>query len=296
MRALSLLLLLSTLGTAQTAKTPAAKAPAAKAPTATHVTRGFVNPECALWDATGKCWYVSNLAGGSAARDGRAFISRLDADGKVLEKEWVKGLDAPKGMGLSGRMLYVVDIDHVSVIDIQKAQFVRRIPVQGAKFLSDLAVGPKGDIFVSDMERSVIYRLGLDTPPEVFVADKRLECPNGLWVEGDSMVVACWGTITDGKFGTRIPGGLLNVDLRTKRITPITARKLGNLDGLVKLGRAYYVSDNKGGQVFKVEENGTPFVLKSGFMAAADLGVDRERKLLAIPDMAAGSVTFLTVE
>lgn len=287
MRALSLLLLLPAMATAQAPK--AAPKPAA-APV--HVTRGLVNPESVLWDATGKCWYVSNLAGGSTARDARAFISRLDADGKILEKEWVKGLDAPKGLGIVGRMLYVADIDHVSVIDIQKAQFVRRIPVQGAKFLNDIAVSPKGEVYVSDMERSVIYRLRADGRPEVFLADKRLECPNGLWIEGDSMAVAAWGTITDANFGTQVPGRLLNVDLRSKRITPITPQKLGNLDGLVKLGHHYYVSDYKAGKVFKVAENGSLTLWKSGFMTAADLGLDRDRRIIAIPDMAGGTVTF----
>ncbi len=291
MRALPLLFLLPAMALAQAPKT----APASSAGGA-HVTRGLNNPECILWDAVGKCWYVSNLAGGSTARDSRAFISKLDADGKVLEKEWVKGLDAPKGMGLSGRMLYVADIDHVSVIDIQKGQFVRRIPVQGAKFLNDIAVSAKGELYVSDMERSVIYRIGPTSRPEVFVSDKKLECPNGLWMEPDSLIVAAWGTITGDNFATKVPGRLLRVDLRTKRISAVTPKPLGNLDGLVKSGAHYYASDYKAGKVFKVAEDGGPSLWKSGFMAAADMGLDKDRKILAIPDMAAGTITFVPLD
>ncbi len=290
MRALPLLFLLSAMVQAQAPKAAPAPSPG------THVTRGLTNPECVIWDATGKCWYVSNLAGGSTARDSRAFISRLDADGKVLEKEWVKGLDAPKGMGLSGRMLYIADVDHVSVIDIQKGQFVRRIPVQGAKFLNDVAVSARGEIFVSDMERSVIYRIGPNSRPEVFVSDKKLECPNGLWTEPDSLIVAAWGAITGDNFATKVPGRLLRVDLRSKHISAITPQKLGNLDGLVKFGAHYYVSDYKAGKVFKVAEDGSQSLWKSGFMAAADMGLDKDRKILAIPDMAAGTVTFVPVD
>jgi hypothetical protein len=31
-------------------------------------------------------------------------------------------------------------------------------------------------------------------------------------------------------------------------------------------------------------------------MAAADMGLDKDRKILAIPDMAAGTVTFVPVD
>lgn len=285
------LLLASAVLPAQAPK-PAPPAAAAAQPAQVRVTRGFNNPESALWDAAGKCWYVSNLVGGTTARDGRAFLSKLDADGKIVEKTWIQGLDAPKGLGIVGRTLYAADIDKVAVIDLAKGQLVRRIPVQGASFLNDIAVGPGGDVFVSDMERSVIYRLRQGGKTEVFLADRRLECPNGLWVDGDALLVASWGTITGAGFATLEGGRLLKVDLRTKVIRPVTTRPLGNLDGLVKLGGHCYVTDYKAGKVFKVGEDGKADLWRSGFMSAADLGLDPARKLLAVPDMAAGTLTF----
>jgi DNA-binding beta-propeller fold protein YncE len=280
------LLLAAALLPAQAPKAPAPAAPGV------HVTRGLNNPESALWDATGKCWYVSNLAGDSGARDGRAFLSKLDVDGKLLEKQWIQGLDAPKGLGILGRTLYVADIDKVAVIDLGKGQMVQRIPVQGATFLNDVAIGPGGEVYVSDMERSVIYRLRQGGKVEVFLADRKLECPNGLWVDGGALFVAAWGTITGKDFATREGGRLLRVDLKTKAITPVTAQRLGNLDGLVKLGHHFYVTDYKGGKVYKVGEDGQASLWRGGFMSAADLGLDPARKLLAIPDMAAGTLTF----
>ncbi len=269
-----------------------AQAPKAPASPGVHVTRGLNNPQSALWDAAGKCWYVSNLAGDSKARDGRAFISRLDADGKILEKQWVQGLDAPKGLGLVGRNLYVADLDKIAVIDLAKGQLVQRIPVQGASLLNDIAVGPSGEVYASDMERSVIYRLRQGGKVEVFLADRKLECPNGLWVDGGNLLVAAWGTITGKGFATREPGRLLKVDLRTKAIAPVTSERLGNLDGLVKLGDHCYVTDYRGGKVYRVGEDGKATLWKGGFMSAADLGLDPARKLLAIPDVAAGTLTF----
>lgn len=272
-----------------------AQAPKAPVSPGAHVTRGFNNPESALWDAAGKCWYVSNLAGDPRARDGRAFLSRLDADGKILERQWVQGLDAPKGMGLVGRMLYVADLDKIAVIDLAKGQLVQRVSVQGAALLADIAVGPSGEVFVSDMERSVIYRLR-GGKVEVFLADRKLECPNGLWVDGGDLLVAAWGTLTGKGFSTKEPGRLLKVDLRTKAIAPFSAERLGNLDGLVKLGSYCYVADYKAGKVYRVGEDGKATLWKGGFMSAADLGLDPARRLLAIPDVAAGTVAFAPVD
>ncbi|MFN8009828.1 MAG: hypothetical protein U0P81_00325 [Holophagaceae bacterium] len=288
MRSPFLLLAASLLG----AQAPRPAAPAPPQAPAVRVTRGFNNPESALWDAAGKCWYVSNLVGGTNARDGRAFLSKLDADGRIVEKTWIQGLDAPKGLGIVGRTLYAADIDKVDVIDLAKGQLVRRIPVQGATFLNDIAVGPTGDVFVSDMERSVIYRLRPGGKAEVFLADRRLECPNGLWVEGGTLYVAAWGAISGPGFATREPGRLLKVDLRSKAIEPFGAPRLGNLDGLVRLGAHCYVTDYRAGKVFKVAEDGSATLWRGGFMSAADLGLDPVRRLLAVPDMAAGTVTF----
>lgn len=291
MRVLALITLLSGVLTAQ------APAPSpAQAPAQIRVTRGFLNPECAIWDAVGKCWYVSNLASGASGRESRSFISRLDAEGKLLEKQWVTGLDAPKGLAISGRLLYAADLDKVCVVDLAKAQLVKRIPVQGARYLQDVAVGPQGEIYVSDMEANVIYRLRPGGRPEVFASTSKLECPNGLWVDGDSLVVAAWGTLTDASFNTKAPGRLLSVDLRTGKITPMPPARLGNLDGLVKVGTHWLVSDYKAGKIHKVAADGTSTLWRSGFKSAADMGFDRERGLLAIPDMVAGTVTFVLAD
>lgn len=273
----------------------AAQAPKPAA-AAERTTRGFTNPECAVWDAVGKCWYVSNLASGADGRGSRAFISRLDADGRMLDKQWVTGLDAPKGLGISGRLLYAADLDKIAVVDLAKAQLVQRIPVQGARFLQDIAVGPAGEVYVSDMEANVIYRLRPGGPPEVFAASPALESPNGLCVDGENLVVAAWGAITDANFGTKVPGRLVAVDLRTGKITPLGPARLGNLDGLAKVGAHWFVTDYKAGRIHKVAADGTAVLWRAGFKAPADLGLDKARGLLAIPDLVAGTVTFVTAD
>ena len=63
---------------------------------------GFHAPESALLDNERNVLYVSNISGEPNAKDGVGFISKVSLDGKMQEAEWVKGLNAPKGLVMSG--------------------------------------------------------------------------------------------------------------------------------------------------------------------------------------------------
>jgi hypothetical protein len=61
-------------------------------------------------------YYVSNINGGIADKDGNGFISRIAPDGKVLALKWADGaaegttLHAPKGLSIAGRTLYAATV------------------------------------------------------------------------------------------------------------------------------------------------------------------------------------------
>src|SRR6266542_2766094 len=64
-------------------------------------------PESVLFDATGRVLYVSNIDGKEPwTKDGVGSIAKVGLDGKVIAAEWVKGLNAPKGLGLHSGKLY----------------------------------------------------------------------------------------------------------------------------------------------------------------------------------------------
>ena len=79
---------------------------------------GFQAPESAILDSARGVIYVSNVAGEANAKDGVGFISKVSPDGKMQEVEWVKGLNAPKGMVMHGDLLYVSDVDALVEIDV----------------------------------------------------------------------------------------------------------------------------------------------------------------------------------
>jgi hypothetical protein len=90
-------------------------------------------PESVLYDASNKVLYVSNINGDPWAKDGNGSIGKVGLDGKIISVEWVKGLSAPKGMGLHGNMLYAADVDEVVGIDIKTGTILERTAVPSSE-------------------------------------------------------------------------------------------------------------------------------------------------------------------
>ena len=112
----------------------------------------------------------------------------------------------------------------------------------------------------------------------LFKRGPELESPNGLLIDGDSLIVAASGSTG--------PGHLLSIDLKTKKIKKLTPDPLGNLDGLERRdAKTFLVSDWKAGKVFEVNESGEAKVLLEGFKGAADIGFIKETNTLIVPRM-----------
>jgi hypothetical protein len=100
---------------------------ASSGPVEVWQTTGLKHPESALPDPTATFAYVSNVNGQPLDKDGNGFISKVSLkDGKALEVEWAKGLDAPKGLALANGHLYAADIDKLVEIDAGSGKILVR--------------------------------------------------------------------------------------------------------------------------------------------------------------------------
>src|SRR5262245_60480531 len=91
----------------------------ASAPELVWETPGFIGPESVVYDAARREYYVSNMGThGSGQTPGDGFISRVGADGKLLELKWVTGFDNPKGLALANGHLFVGDDNDLVEIDV----------------------------------------------------------------------------------------------------------------------------------------------------------------------------------
>ena len=257
---------------------------------------GFEAPESALPVKAENLIYVSNVNGNPPDKDGNGYISKVSLDGKLIAQKWVTGLDAPKGLAISGDKLYAADIDKLVEIDIKTGTVVTRYEAKDAKFLNDVAADSMGNIYVSDMATNTIWRLS-NRKLEVWLHDDALINPNGLLVQGNNLIVAAWGVMTDG-FATKIPGHVLEISLSDKTIRALgDGKPVGNLDGIEALdNESFIVTDWVAGLLFKIDKTGAAKVMMPLAPGSADLGYLAGEKLAIIPMMKDGKLIALKVE
>ena len=235
----------------------------------------FQVPESVLYDPVRNVIYVSNIKGNPGRKDGNGFISKVALDGKIEKLKWIKGLDAPKGLGIYKDKLYVADLDLLVEIDINKGKVLNKYPAPNAIFLNDVAVDDSGNVYVSDTaaKNSVIYRFR-NGKITVWIKDKKVNQPNGLYAEGNKLIF--------GNFGD----GCLNIiNLSNKQITTL-ARTGAGIDGIAGDGNGnYFISDWEGktslvcpsGQIIELLNTTAQKI------NAADISFIRSKKLLLVP-------------
>jgi sugar lactone lactonase YvrE len=251
-------------------------------------TEGMDSPESVYFDAASGFLYSSQIGGDAAAKDGNGRIVKLTLDGRVIDANWITGLNAPKGMRAYRGMLFVADIDEVVGIDIAAGRIASRVKTD-AKFLNDLATAPDGSVYTTDSFQNRVYvvRNGVAS---VFVESPRLELPNGILVDGGKVMVATDGRPGRGGGGT--PGSLIAIDIASREITQLTMQSIGTPDGLESDGRnGYIVADVGGGRIFHVSASGEVQVIRQLDRQPADICFIPARRLLVVPHLGLNRVS-----
>ncbi len=249
----------------------------------------FQQPESVVYDQKRQQFYLSNINGKPSEADGNGYISRLSSTGKLIDLRWVKGLNAPKGMAISGDRLYVADIKQLVVIDIASGQVIHRYSASEAKFLNDVVVDHQnGAVYVSGFLTNSIYRL-LNNKFALWLQTDALEFPNGLLVNDGQLIVASWGNITDG-FATKTPGHLKTVNILSRQVASLGDQTpVGNLDGIEEDGNGnYLVTDWVDGKLLHINVNGISKTLIKLDQGSADHTV--VQNLIVIPIMTSGDL------
>jgi sugar lactone lactonase YvrE len=252
---------------------------------------GFKAPESVLFDAKRNVFYVTNIVGEPAGKDGVGYLSKVSPEGKLEAAEWVTGFDAPKGLVMKGDTLFVTDIDRLRAVDVESGQITGTWAADGAQFLNDTAVDAAGRVFVSDMLANRIYVLDNDAL-SVWLESEDLLHPNGLRIEDGRLLVAGWGRDIQPDFSSKTPGHLITIDLKTKAISDIgPGEPVGNLDGLEPDGAGnWLVTDWVAGALFRIHPDGKVEQLMDLNQGSADLEFMEEKKLAIIPMMIDGKL------
>lgn len=227
--------------------------------------------ESVLYDEAQDVLYVSNINGDAGGKDGNGFISKVSTDGKVTEQHWAKGLDAPKGMGLSNGKLYVADIDKVIEIDTQSGKITHTYAVEGAAFLNDITVDNSGKVYISDSRGGSIYILENGTVSAWITG---LDGPNGLFADGDKMMM---GLFSGKSFNS--------IDVASKQVTLLTD-SIENADGVEAIGNGAYLVSSWNGMVHYIDAGGNETLVldtRADSVSAADIEYISSKNLLLVP-------------
>ncbi len=264
--------------------------------------KAYDAPDQAVWHAPSKTWFVSNLGGGiSLDRDNYGWITRTDEKGNITDPFWIgknEGMHAPSGMIATAEFLYVCDRDGVHQINIVKQEITAFYPLPGGEFINDIAMASNGDLYISDFFGNKIYKLPADTrKAEVWLETDALQAPDGLYMDNDKLIVACWGVLSNpGTFDTSKPGDLLSVDLKTKQITTLV-KNVGNLEGITKAGKYYYITDWAAGKLLKVDAKmKTVIDYISGLLNPTDPCFAPELNVIAFPQHGTNQVLFIDLD
>ena len=247
------------------------------------------NPESVVFYK--KHYYVSNVAGQPTEKNGEGFITQIDENGKIVNQKWAVGFDAPKGLGVYQNTLYVADIDKVMAVSLETGKTIATYKAPGATFLNDVEISKGGTVYISDtFGGNAIYQIK-EGKISMWLKDEALDYPNGLKIVKDKVYVASWGVVTNPQtFGTKVPGRLLEVSLKTKQVRQVSPPN-GNLDGIVAWKKQFLVSDWIEGNVKAIDKMGNSKQLIDLPAGSADINLVKEKQLLLVPEMGEGKLS-----
>lgn len=255
------------------------------------------SPESANWHPESQSWFVSNMGGVTfdlGPDAGKGFLSRVSKSGEVTGS-WIAGLTRPRGVSSSATHVFVAERETLAVIDIATASVIKRISIAGGNGdLNDVAYDrATGWVFISSPSVGAIFAvrqpLSVTAHSEVFAQDPALTQPNGIAIEPGYIVTAGLGLSSPTSLG----GKVMRIDRISKEITPVTATGMGALDGIVKDGDDYLVTEYLTGNVYRIAQDGTVYLEFKLAPGTADLGIDPERRVIMVPETLANVVVVL---
>jgi sugar lactone lactonase YvrE len=231
-------------------------------------------PESALF--TKDVIYASIIDGQPWDADGKGAIAKVNKDGKIINADWVTGLNAPKGMAIVGDLLYVADIHDVVAISISKGKIDHKIAVPESGGFNDVTADKNGVVWVTDSQKGAIYKVQGKTAT-LFMDN--LRGINGIKAIGDKLYV--------------LTGKEMFVTDATKQQTKIVTLEQGG-DGVEPLGNGDFIVTAWSGYMYYVNTaTGTKELLldtHTGNAKTADIGFDPATKTIYVPTFSTNSI------
>ena len=259
----------------------------------------FAQPESAYFYTSGSTdpgvYFISSTNGNEMG-----WVSKLAADGSMIDSRWATNIRNPMGMRVSGKRLWVNNITEIIGINLKDPSDRIVYSIDDAILLNDLATDSSGYAYLSDSMNSRVVRIDLATGENSTFISTLPSSPNGLLVHGDKLYIASWGIMSEqpeerAEWITQTAGDLYWVSLKeSETVRHIVVPELGNLDGVeIDQQGNIYVSDWENGKLYKISSsNKTVIELGQYKQGLADLGLNSLTGELVLPIMLSSEVLF----
>lgn len=225
-------------------------------------------PESVLPDLVNKLLYTSVMGNSPTDKDGIGGVAKIGLDGKVIDLNWISGLNSPKGLARLRNLMYAADLTDVVVIDVKKGKVISKIPVDSAVFLNDIAVSDKGVVYVSDSRTKRIHKVE-NNKASLYMED--INGVNGLKTIGDDLYIVGGKTVWKAD--------------AQKKLSKIAELPNGG-DGIEPVGNGDFLFTSWAGYVYYIYADGKYELLLDTHTEkknTADLGYDPVKRILYIP-------------
>lgn len=247
---------------------------------------GLERPVSVIHDPVDDVYLVANTPVGADA-----FVARVTPRGHVQTLRWIDAgadgvrLAAPAGMALRGDTLYVADGNCIHLFRRADGEPAGSICAPGATALNDVAVDPRGRVYVSDAGTGAVH--AIDAAGFVEVArDPVLEQNGGL---------------SAGALGVFVAGaGLYQLTPNGLRIVVRDGDK--RLGGIVFTRAGSFAFSNRSDSIVVFVEaidNGTRgnvWTLANDMPSVGDLGYDARRERILIPEIDGERLVFVDLK
>jgi sugar lactone lactonase YvrE len=270
---------------------------------------GLRNPESVRYDPDQDVYFISNMSGFGSVKDGDGYIVRANAADVDQSSVFVRGgsggvtLDAPKGMAISGDTLWVADIDKLRAFHRVTGAPLTTVDFAplGAVLLNDVAVGPTGELRVTDtgirmteigvyfVGPARIFALGPDGTIRTVAEGSAVGQPNGIaWdSNGNRWIVVSFDRF---RWDVRSIGSSGSVD------SVFSRARQGQLDGVEVLSSGTILYSSWADSSLHLLEGGRDVQVIREVRAPADIGFDTRRNRVAIPMPTMGWVQLWSLD
>jgi len=161
-------------------------------------------------------------------------------------------------------------------IDIKSGQITKRVKIEGAKFLNDVAADAKGSVYVSDSQTKQVHKID-NGKSTVYLAN--LQGPNGVLVYNKDIYV--------------LDNGTMNKVGKGKSLEKLAEGLEGHTDGIENVEGNDFIVSGWEGVIYYVKADGSHEKLldtRDQKINAADIGYDAKKKIVYVPTFFKNSV------